>query len=357
MWKRLTASVLLMGLLVACGDDDDASGGEGSTSASEATSTPVESEESETVGSTTELRPAEDARAEEALAGEQVAMGDTADVNGLAITVSNPVVGGDELGPWLTVNVRVENGTDAASSVPYLEIHCSGNDEGGGWQADSTLELGAGLPAGTFDEGTVNLLVPGDGRFGEQRPPCVMPAAIAVVGSDVRYSLDQATVDSLNEGAGVADPVTTSAPAPPTTAPPTVDLGDSDVDDVVAELVEAGLCSNPRVPPEDSDELDLGIEPPSEEVECDTPDGLTANVSQFASDDALRGLAVVAISLYEAFGIDPAGASVITPGNGVIVGADSNDGSNDPTASAAWIEQAADVLNEDVVSMTELAGR
>jgi hypothetical protein len=163
-------------------------------------------------------------------------------------------------------------------------------------------------------------------------------------------------VDSLNEGAATAEPVTTQVPAPAATAPSTVELGDSDVGGTVAALVEAGLCSSPRVPPDDSEELDLGIEPPSEEIECDAPGGLTVNVSQFASDDALRGLAVVANSLYEAFGIDPAEVLVITPGDGVIVGADSEDDSNNPSASAAWIEQAAEALDEEVVSMTELAG-
>lgn len=73
-----------------------------------------------------------------------------------------------------------ENRGDSPIDWFEMGIVCTGNDEVGGTQAGSTLDLSAGLPAGSFDEGNVNLLAPGDGRFGEERPECSNPASVRV---------------------------------------------------------------------------------------------------------------------------------------------------------------------------------
>ncbi len=153
------------------------------------------------------------------------------------------------------------------------------------------------------------------------------------------------------------DDASTDTTAPGSAAPTSsIELGDSEVERIVADLVDAGLCTDPHVPAEDPDELDIGLAPPEIEIECTNADGNTVNVAQMASDDALRALAIIAKGFYDAFGIDPAEVMVITPGNGIIVGVEASvEDAEDPAADAAWIDQASDVVDGDVVSMAELA--
>jgi hypothetical protein len=127
-----------------------------------------------------ELRPAESVRSEEAMAGEHHEMGSGTEVGDATITLSNPAVDGDDFGPWLEVTVRIENHSDETLAPFEFGILCSGSDEEGGAQAEGTLPWAAEIPAGTFDEGTVHLLLPSDGRYGEPRPDCVTPAVIEV---------------------------------------------------------------------------------------------------------------------------------------------------------------------------------
>jgi hypothetical protein len=69
------------------------------------------------------------------------------------------------------------------------------------------LDLNAGVPDSTFDEGTLNLLLPGDGRFGEERPVCATPASLVVasVEGGIRadqpavFSIPDSLIDELNE--------------------------------------------------------------------------------------------------------------------------------------------------------------
>jgi hypothetical protein len=157
-------------------------------------------------GGPDELRPAEEARAERAVEGEQGAFGEPVDVGDVSITLSDPVVGGDQGGPWLQVVVRVENRSDKAVGFVDAHIYCAGNDEGGGWLAGSTFDLLAGIPPETFDDGDLLLLLPGDGRYGEPRPDCSTPAHIVVTptfdfisdGSAV-WKIPDSLVKSMNE--------------------------------------------------------------------------------------------------------------------------------------------------------------
>jgi hypothetical protein len=124
------------------------------------------------------LRPADDVRSEEVLAGgEDVEVGETAELEGVMLSVSAMTVDdSDSLGPMVRVDVRSENPTSEELANPTLAIYCTGDPEGGGWQADSTWRFRGPLPAGTFDEGFANLLLPGDSRTGNPVPVCQTPA-------------------------------------------------------------------------------------------------------------------------------------------------------------------------------------
>lgn len=160
----------------------------------------------DSAASDSELRNAEDVRSEETAEGVQGELGSEVELGDIAVTVSNPVFSGDDGGPWIEVEVRYENRGD--TDIDWFEagIICTGNDEVGGRQAGSTLDLNAGLPTGTFDEGTLNLLAPGDGRFGEERPACANPASVRVStyiggiegGEPAIFPLPGEVIDELN---------------------------------------------------------------------------------------------------------------------------------------------------------------
>ncbi len=162
--RRTIATVAMSGwLLVGCGGDDSASD-PGGTEASAV------------------LRPAEDVRSEEQQAryvthtiNESVEV-----VNGVFVMVTSMTVTTDDESGFLNVSARVENRATVEGNVPEFSIACSGNDETGGWMADSTLELYADLPGESFDDGVVVLTLPGDGRYGEPVPECVGPAYLVV---------------------------------------------------------------------------------------------------------------------------------------------------------------------------------
>mgnify|MGYP006924535603 CR=1 FL=1 len=128
-----------------------------------------------------ELRNAEDVRSEELVYGVDGAIGDAIELDGSTVLVEGVIVDGDDGGPWLAVDLRIEN--RSGSDIQFLDVGivCAGNDESGGWQADSTIDLNAGIPADTFDEGTVNLLLPGDGRYGEEISECATPAVVRIL--------------------------------------------------------------------------------------------------------------------------------------------------------------------------------
>jgi hypothetical protein len=123
-----------------------------------------------------ELRPADEVI--DGTIGEETDLG-----AGLAVTVSEMRPGGDDGGPWLEVDLRVENRGEDTSN-PLVAIACSDSSEEGGWQVDSAYNLFDELPASTFNEGTINLLLPGDGRSGEPVPTCSAPAVVRVTPND-----------------------------------------------------------------------------------------------------------------------------------------------------------------------------
>lgn len=186
--RAIAASAVLAAVLTGC------SGGGGATS------------DGEPDAPTTSLRDVDEVEAEQASddaiqasIGEPVALGD-----GVTVTITEAPVGGDEAGPWLEVTLRVENGGDESVGIDAA-IVCAGSDEGGGWQAGSTFDPNEEILAGTFQEGTLNLLLPDDSRTGEVTPECEPPAVVRVgvfpameVGPTVDFALDAATSKALN---------------------------------------------------------------------------------------------------------------------------------------------------------------
>lgn len=169
----LAALTLVLG---ACGGDDDATSGD---EVGAETSPNAEATDGDTGQ---DLRPADEVIAEEeASASMDGEIGEDIDLGeGLTVTVQAMRAGGDDLGPWLEVDVRAENRGEEELTNPELAIVCDGGAETGGWQADSTFDLGDELPAGSFHEGTVHLLLPEDGRYGEPVPECGSPAYVRI---------------------------------------------------------------------------------------------------------------------------------------------------------------------------------
>jgi len=99
-------------------------------------------------------------------------------VGDLEITASNPVVESDAGGPWLTLTVRAENRSQADSQAPQFQLRCSGSAAGGAWLPTSTFKQDESVPAGSFHEGTLSLLLPGDERLGTPRRSCATPATV-----------------------------------------------------------------------------------------------------------------------------------------------------------------------------------
>jgi hypothetical protein len=155
-----------------------------SCSSSSNTSTPIE------------LQSADSIRANEAVDGTPATFGTAAILNEISITVTDPAATSDDGGPWLTLNVRAENPTDGELPSPFFEIHCAGNPDGGGFLGDGTFS-GEPLPAKSFDEGTVELLLPGDGRFGEPRPTCTTPATLIALPSNGGVTLQGQQVERI----------------------------------------------------------------------------------------------------------------------------------------------------------------
>jgi hypothetical protein len=143
--------------------------------------------------------------------GAAVTFGEPADVGDMKVTASDPVVETDESGPWLTVTIRAENRSAGDVQTPQFELRCSGSSAGGSWLGISTFIQGAPVPSGSFSEGTISLVVPGDERLGEPRPSCAAPATVvaslltfdntgagAPVQKRVGWTVPEELVDELN---------------------------------------------------------------------------------------------------------------------------------------------------------------
>jgi hypothetical protein len=99
-------------------------------------------------------------------------------VGDLMVTLTNPTVGSDASGPWLTVAVHAENQSSAGAQPPTFELRCSGSTAGGSWLATSTFKQTEPIEAGASSEGSIDLALPGDDRSGAARQTCATPATI-----------------------------------------------------------------------------------------------------------------------------------------------------------------------------------
>ena len=110
--------------------------------------------------------------------GTAATFGVPAAIGDLKITASDPIIGTDGSGPWLTLNVRAENRSRGDVRTPQFELRCSGSASGGSWLETSTFKQGEPVPAGSSNAGTISLLMPGDERLGAPRRSCATPATI-----------------------------------------------------------------------------------------------------------------------------------------------------------------------------------
>ncbi len=98
----------------------------------------------------------------------------------VAITVASLTAGGDDLGAWLTIDVRVDNHSAHSQRLPSIGIVCAGGSTVGLHRAVSTLSLSGELPAGASRVGTLMLLLPGDRRLGGGGGVAACPAPAVV---------------------------------------------------------------------------------------------------------------------------------------------------------------------------------
>lgn len=153
-------------------------------------------------GGSDELRDADDIKASETAASAKTAkIGETFELGNLNVKISSLVAGGDDLGPWVVADLRVENPTDEEDYLPDAGIVCGEKGEQGSYQADSTLFLGDTLPKKSFKEGTLNLLTIEDGRSMQPPVECAAPAFVQMTSTDskvVRIPVPDDVLAKLN---------------------------------------------------------------------------------------------------------------------------------------------------------------
>jgi hypothetical protein len=189
---------VVVSLLAGCGSTSKSKSSSGTTTAP-TSSVPATAPKG--------LAPAESVEAGRQAANAQiVTFGEPGKLpDNVYVIFSAPTVGGDDLGPWLVTPVRVENRGSVDQSMPNMGIVCMGSTDMGGYQAGSTVKLTDTLPAGSYREGTLNLLLPHDSRTGTPVPSCATPAYVQAIPlvtdsttKPVRVQVPDATIASLN---------------------------------------------------------------------------------------------------------------------------------------------------------------
>jgi hypothetical protein len=109
------------------------------------------------------------------------AVGSAAFPDRVTVTVLSLTPAGDDLGAWLTTEVRVDNHSAHSQQLPAIGIRCGGGPAVGGRRTvTSTLSLVGDLPAHSARHGRLLLLLPGDRRLGRGVPACQAPAVIQI---------------------------------------------------------------------------------------------------------------------------------------------------------------------------------
>lgn len=146
------------------------------------------------------LRSADQAERDRATTGS---VGQVFDLgSGISVTVNS--IAFAPRGGALSADVRVDNRSGTGASGPVFEIRCAGSTNGGNWLADSTYDMYGTIPSGSYESGTLNLLLPGDKQVSDSNvPECTEPAVLWMrpngsKGTPAYIALDPATVASLN---------------------------------------------------------------------------------------------------------------------------------------------------------------
>ena len=103
---------------------------------------------------------------------------------GLSVTIGDPRVEHDDEHPWVEVPVEAVLAASAPGTVaPAVELVCSGLTEGGGNLDGESYRAGAPIAPGGTVKGTAQLVLPGDGGFGDPSQ-CLDPAYVRVEATD-----------------------------------------------------------------------------------------------------------------------------------------------------------------------------
>lgn len=146
----------------------------------------------DTAENSDELRLTDEARAEEASAAStQGTIGEAVDLgDGLSVNVRSLSTGSrGNRGVSLVADLRVEN-TGEDTHIPSVRIFCAGNPWGGP-NIDGTFDSFGFLQTNTVNEGTIDLLLPGESNIATHVVPvCETPAVVRVA-----FPFDDASAD------------------------------------------------------------------------------------------------------------------------------------------------------------------
>ena len=327
------------------------------------------------------LRPADEARADNAFdrmvfheLGEEVEVGD------VTVTITGFAVEPDDQSGLLAVTARVANSSEGESSVPELAVMCTGNPEEGGWMADSTLSLYDTLPAKSFDEGTVILNVPGDGRYGERVPECVGPAVIVAkpmmtltksdvaawtIPDDIRVALNDAAAAGVGliPASELATTDTIVVSAKPTIALVAAENAETGADlttpgQAVAALADADIECPLSASPDDGNSIELGAEFTGDEYACIVGDQkitITFYADASTRSASFTGLMTMFGPMLKQFGVESFAVAYHDDGNWIasVEPSDDSTSTKPRDVDLAMLDRVADAL-DGTVHTTEL---
>ena len=274
---RAIAATAVVALLSACGGskaaETVATSAPPATQATDASTSQASTAAATAAATTTgALRPANEVRAEEQTAkARRATIGEPTQMGKLTVNVKSMTADRSGSDIWLRVALRFENATSGPLDAPSLAIYCAGNPEGGSWVVNSTVSMNATIPAGSFDEGDLNLLVPGNNLVStETTPSCQGPAVVrAGSGSNaVDWVIPDDALVALGgtpaaPGATTIPPATTAATTPDDTKLAGYLLTADDLPGYTEATNEDDGETSPTDPAVCAEALDLGEAKPS----------------------------------------------------------------------------------------------
>lgn len=219
-WSRVAVSLMALALVsavVGCGSNDGTAGSAGDDP-SFATGSPVVFE------------------AGRYPLGEYVDWDDTLRIRADVVGVDS-----DELGPWLTVAVRVENTSSKPRTLPYLELSCDQQEGGSGVLVEGAPPAPTRVPASDAVEYEQRLTLSGDGRTGDSIPACRGEVTIDLT---LQEASSASSMPAWTVPDDVVDELNASRPTPPSGGQQEVSPGvliDVSVDSVGGDGQQAWL--------------------------------------------------------------------------------------------------------------------